>query len=290
MNINPDTVKIDEVSTLEMVRLFNEEDKKVAGAVSQNLNEIAQAVDAIASALKTGGRLIYIGSGTSGKLAVVDASEIPPTFGMEDGVVVGIISGGEGAVAGWKEDTEDDEGLALEDLRQRGLSSADILVGVSASGNTPYVLSGIRFAKETGCKTVGISCASGGALQKLADIGIEIQVGPEAIAGSTRLKAGTAQKMVLNMLSSCAMIKLGKTYGNLMVNVRPINDKLKKRVVKILETASGRSSVEAQEALNSAKGNAKAALLTLLLGITAQEAEVLLERYDGNVKKAVRGD
>lgn len=290
MQINADTVKIDEVSTLEMVRMFNEEDNKVAGAVSESLEEIARAVDAIASALKKGGRLLYIGSGTSGKLAVVDASEIPPTFGLEDGVVVGIISGGEGAVAGWKEDTEDDEGLALQDLKQHRLTAEDILVGISASGNTPYVLSGIRHAKEQGCKTVGISCSEGGALRDLADIGIEINVGPEVIAGSTRLKAGTAQKMVLNMLSSCAMIKLGKTYGNLMVNVRPINDKLKKRVIEILKAAAGCSTDEANEALTVANGNTKAAILMLVLGVGLQEAEALLERHDGNVKKAVRGD
>lgn len=290
MQVNPDTVRIDEVATVEMVRLFNEEDKKVAHAVEKSLEPIACAVDAATAALKAGGRLIYIGSGTSGKLAVVDASEIPPTFGMEDGVVIGVISGGEEAIAGWREDTEDDEDLALRDLKRQGLSSGDILAGVSASGNTPYVLSGIRYAKALGCKTIGISCLPGGALQTLADIGIQIDVGPEAIAGSTRLKAGTAQKMVLNMLSSCTMIKLGKTYGNLMVNVRAINDKLKKRVVEILKTAAGCDAEAANAALNDAGGNAKASILMLLLGIGVQEAEALLKRYDGNVKKAVRGD
>ncbi len=264
VRINTDTEKIDKLSTIEMVTLFNNEDKKVAEAVSGCIGTIAAAVDLMTEKLKKGGRVIYLGSGTSGKLAVIDASECPPTFGIDDNVIIGVISGGIEAVAGWKEETEDDEELAVKDLKGRGLSGPDVVVGISASGNTPYVLSGIRHASELGCSTIGISCSEKGKLNGLTDICITADVGPEVIEGSTRLKAGTAQKMILNMLSSCTMIKLGKTYGNLMANLRPISLKLKKRALDIIMYAAGCSEEEALKAFEKAGGNARTAILSLV--------------------------
>lgn len=264
MRINPYSENIDRMTTFEMVKVFNNEDKKVAEVVEGCLESVAAAVEIMADALQKAGRVFYIGSGTSGKLAVVDASECPPTFGVDDNMIIGVISGGVEAVAGWKEETEDDLGLAVKDLRARNLSSRDIVVGISASGNTPYVLSGIEYASGMGCKTIGISCACAGKLNDIADISIVSDVGPEVIEGSTRLKAGTAQKMILNMLSSCTMVKLGKTYGNLMANVRPINLKLKKRALEIIMYAAGCSEEKAQEAFEKSEGNAKNAILMLI--------------------------
>lgn len=263
MRINPNSENLDRLSALEMVKVFNNEDKKVAEVIEGCLESVAAAVELMSSTLQRGGRAFYIGSGTSGKLAVVDASECPPTFGIDDGMIIGVISGGNEAISGWKEETEDDLELAVRDLRLRGFCDADVLVGISASGNTPYVLSGVEYASGLGCKTIGISCSSSGKLNEIVDISVIADVGPEVIEGSTRLKAGTAQKMILNMLSSCTMVKLGKTYGNLMANVRPINLKLKRRALEIIMYASGCSEEEAMEAFEKAEGNAKAAILML---------------------------
>ncbi len=264
MRINRNSENIDKMTTIEMVKIFNNEDKKVAESVEDCLESVAAAVDLMASTLKKGGRVIYLGSGTSGKLAVVDASECPPTFGVDDDMIIGVISGGTEAVAGWKEETEDDLELAVGDLKSRNLSSSDVVVGISASGSTPYVLSGVRYAAAIGCRTIGISCSLQGELQKLTDVSIVSDVGPEVIEGSTRLKAGTAQKMILNMLSSCTMIKLGKTYGNLMANVRPINLKLKRRAIEIIMYAAGCDEDAALSAFMKAEGNARAAIIMLL--------------------------
>lgn len=272
MRINPDSVNIDKLSTMEMVRVFNNEDKKVAAAVETSLESVAAAVDLMAGTLQKGGRVIYIGSGTSGKLAVIDACECPPTFGVDDNMIIGVISGGIEAVAGWKEETEDDRQLAEKDLKSRNLSSCDVIVGVSASGNTPYVLSGIEFASHLGCRTIGISCSNTGKLNFAADICIVSDVGPEVIEGSTRLKAGTAQKMILNMLSTCTMVKLGKTYGNLMANVKPINLKLRRRAIDIIMYAAGCSEEAAQDAFERAEGNAKNAILMLVNDISSMKA------------------
>lgn len=273
MRINADTENIDKLSTIEMVTLFNNEDKKVAEVVSGCIRTIAAAVDLMTEKLKEGGRVIYIGSGTSGKLAVIDASECPPTFGVDDNMIIGVISGGNEAIAGWKEETEDDEELAVKDLKERGLSRLDVVVGISASGTTPYVLSGIKYASGLGCSTIGISCSDEGKLNALTDICITADVGPEVIAGSTRLKAGTAQKMILNMLSSCTMIKLGKTYGNLMANVKPINLKLKKRALDIIMYAAGCSEEEALKAFETAGGNARTAIAALINDSTKIEGD-----------------
>lgn len=272
VRINADSENIDKLSTTEMVRLFNNEDKKVANVVEGCLESVAAAVELMAGALQKGGRVMYIGSGTSGKLAVVDASECPPTFGVEDDVIIGVISGGAEAVAGWKEETEDDSELAVKDLKARSLRDCDVIVGISASGNTPYVLSGIEYASHIGCRTIGISCSVTGKLNSAADICIVSDVGPEIIEGSTRLKAGTAQKMILNMLSSCTMVKMGKTYGNLMANVKPINLKLKRRAIDIIMYASGCSEEAALEAFERAEGNAKTAILMLINDASTKEA------------------
>lgn len=285
---NQDTIHIDEVSTVEMVNMFNVEDQKVAIAVGKCNHVIGAAVDMIVQVLQNQGRLFYIGSGTGGKIGVLDATECPPTFGTDDNTVIGVISGGKEALSGWREDTEDDEELAVQDLRDRNFSADDVLVAISASGNTPYVLSATRYAQSLGSKTIGVCCSLGGTLEKLVEPCIVVDVGPEVIMGSTRLKAGTAQKMVLNILSSCSMIKMGKTYHNLMVDVRPINDKLRKRVIQIITLATGAEEGIARQALEKAKGNVKVAILMLTLQVDRMVACALLKKHGGYLKKAVK--
>ena len=287
---NQDTIHIDEVSTIEMVAMFNREDQKVANAVGACSQVIAAAIDVIVESLQNGGRLFYLGSGSGGKMGILDATECPPTFGTDDNTVIGLISGGQEALAGWREDTEDDEDLAVEDLIQRNFGKTDVLVAISASGNTPYVLSAVNYAKGLGSKTIGICCSLSGQLEKLTDLCVVVDVGPEVIMGSTRLKAGTAQKMILNMLSSCSMIKMGKTYNNLMVDVRPINHKLKKRILDIITLATGKSEIIARQALEQAKGDAKIAILMLTLQVNATVARALLKKHNGYLKKAVKDD
>lgn len=287
---NQDTIHIDEVTTLEMIKMFNYEDQKVTLAVEKCSQSIAIAVDMIVETLKNGGRLFYIGSGTGGKLGVLDATECPPTFGTDDNTVVWVISGGIEAVCGWREDTEDDEELALRDLAERNFGVNDILVGISASANTPYALSAVRYAHSLGSKTIGLCCSLHGEMEKLTDCYIGVDVGPEVIMGSTRLKGGTAQKMVLNMLSSCAMIKLGKTYHNLMVDVRPINTKLKKRVLDIVVLATGKEEIIAKQAVDAAEGNGKVAILMLTLDVDADTACTLLKKHNGYLKKAIKDE
>lgn len=231
--INPATANIDKCSTLEMVKLINNEDKKIAAAVERVLPEVAQAVDAIANSFKRGGRLFYIGAGTSGRLGVLDASECPPTFGVSFDMVQGLIAGGEGAMFKAVEGAEDNRQLAEQDLTARHFCAADVLVGITASGRTPYVLGGIDFAKKIGAVTVGVSCVENSALAQAVDIAITPVTGAEALTGSTRMKAGTATKMVLNMLTTAAMIKIGKVHGNLMICVQATNDKLRDRANRI---------------------------------------------------------
>ncbi|MBR0103652.1 MAG: N-acetylmuramic acid 6-phosphate etherase [Selenomonadaceae bacterium] len=231
--VNPATAHIDECTTLEMVKLINDEDKKVAAAVENVLPEVAKAVDAIAESFSRGGRLFYIGAGTSGRLGVLDASECPPTFGVKPDMVQGLIAGGEGALIHAVEGAEDNFNLAAEDLTSRNFCAADVLVGITASGRTPYVLGGVDFAKKLGAITVGVSCVEDSALAKVVDIAITPVTGAEALTGSTRMKAGTATKMILNMLTTAAMIKIGKVRGNLMVCVQATNDKLRDRIKRI---------------------------------------------------------
>ncbi len=233
--INPATAHIDECTTLEMVKLINDEDKKIAAAVEHTLPDVARAVDAIAESFKRGGRLFYIGAGTSGRLGVLDASECPPTFGVSFDMVQGLIAGGESAMFKAVEGAEDNRNLAEQDLTARRFCAEDVLVGITASGRTPYVLGGVDFAKKIGAVTVGVSCVENSALAQAVDIAITPVTGAEALTGSTRMKAGTATKMVLNMLTTAAMIKIGKVRGNLMVCVQATNDKLRDRAKRINE-------------------------------------------------------
>ncbi|MBQ7454549.1 MAG: N-acetylmuramic acid 6-phosphate etherase [Selenomonadaceae bacterium] len=231
--INPATAHIDECTTLEMVTLINDEDKKIAAAVEAVLPEIARAVDVIAESFSRGGRLFYIGAGTSGRLGVLDASECPPTFGVKPEMVQGLIAGGEGALIRAVEGAEDDRSLAAKDLTAKNFMAADVLVGITASGRTPYVLGGVDFAKKIGAITVGVSCVENSALAEVVDIAITPVTGAEALTGSTRMKAGTATKMVLNMLTTASMIKIGRVRGNLMTCVQATNEKLRDRLKRI---------------------------------------------------------
>ncbi|MBC8061512.1 MAG: N-acetylmuramic acid 6-phosphate etherase [Clostridiaceae bacterium] len=281
-------MNLDGLTTIELVSIINQEDKKIALEVEKQIYIIAKAVDFIVESLEMGGRLLYIGSGTSGKLGVIDASECPPTFGVEDSLVQGILSGGKEALAGWLEYTEDDTELAIKDLLDRNLSSKDILVGISASGNTPYALSAINFAKGCGCKTIGICCRKNSDMKKICDIAIEIDVGLEVIQGSTRMKAGTAQKMVINMLSTISMIKLGKTYMDLMVSVKPINTKLKSRVKDIVKQATDAEDLIIDEVVEKCDYDAKVSIIVIKTNCTIIEARKSLEENLGNVWKTLQ--
>lgn len=257
---NPASAHIDELSTEEMLRVINAEDRKVAEAVGREIPNIARAVDAIAAAFGRGGRLFYIGAGTSGRLGVLDASECPPTFGVAPDLVQGIIAGGEAALSRATETTEDDPAIGARDLQARGFTVRDILAGIAASGRTPYVLGAVAEAKRLGAVTIGLSCTPDSELARAADIAITPLVGPEVIAGSTRLKAGTAQKMVLNMLTTGAFVRMGYVYGNLMVNVQPKNSKLRDRARRIIAQAAGVTYERADELLRDAGDNVPAAI------------------------------
>ena len=257
------SANIDKCSTLEMLKIINDEDKKVASAVEKILPEIAKAVELIAEKLSTGGRLFYIGAGTSGRLGVLDASECPPTFGTAPEMIQGIIAGGSVALVSAVEGAEDDKSAAVSDLAEKNFSCEDILVGIAASGRTPYVISGIEYAKKIGAVTVGISCVENSELEKISDVALTAITGAEVITGSTRMKAGTATKMILNMLTTGAMIKLGKVYGNLMVDVSATNEKLRDRAKRIVIAATNCTESEAVEALKNCGGHAKSAIIFL---------------------------
>lgn len=283
---NVNTINLDDLSTFEILKKINEEDKKVAASVEKELNSIEKAVDIIAHAFKNGGRLFYVGSGSSGKIGVMDASECPPTFGVDDSMVQGIISGGNNALSGWLEGTEDDEALAVKDLHEKGVNKKDVVVGITASGNTPYVNSAVEYSNKLGCKTIGVMC-SRGKLNEKCNVSICVDVGPEVIMGSTRMKAGTAQKMVLNMLSTTAMIKIGNTYSNLMVNVRPINKKLKNRVKDMVKLATNAEDSAVIKAVKECKYNTKEAIIEVVMGEGPDKARELLSKFNGNVSKAI---
>lgn len=257
---NLSSENIDKVSTLEMVKIINDEDKKVALAVEKVLPQIANAVDLIAEKISNGGRLFYIGAGTSGRLGVLDASECPPTFGVNSEMVQGIIAGGNYALTNAVEGAEDDKNLAIENLREKNFTAKDILVGIAASGRTPYVISAIEYAKKIGAANIGVSCVENSALAKIVDIEITPVTGAEVITGSTRMKAGTATKLVLNMLTTGAMIKLGKVYGNLMVDVHATNEKLRDRAKRIVIAATGCDEITAVEMLKKFNGSAKSSI------------------------------
>ncbi len=257
---NPASARIDQLSTLEMLRVFNDEDRKVAEAVTAELPNIARAVDGIVDAFARGGRLFYIGAGTSGRLGVLDASECPPTFNVPPDLVQGIIAGGEAALSRATETTEDDPAIGARDLAARGFRPADVLCGIAASGRTPYVLGAIDAANALGALTIGISCSPDSDLSRRVKVAITPLSGPEIIAGSTRLKAGTATKLVLNMLTTGTFIRTGYVRGNLMVNVQPRNSKLRDRAIRIISAATGASLDEAERLLIDAGNNVRAAI------------------------------
>ena len=284
---NSKTTHIDTMSTLDMVRLINEEDQKVALAVGEEAEHIAAAVDIIAAQLKQGGRLVYIGCGTSGRLGVLDAVECPPTYSTDPDEVIGLIAGGNDAIFRAKEGAEDDAGQGEADLKKINFNSRDVLVGIAASGRTPYVLGAMEYARKQGAHVIGISCSSGSPVEQAAEIAITPIPGPEVVTGSTRMKSGTAQKMVLNMLSTGAMIKLGKVYGNLMVDVKPTNAKLVERCKRIVCEATGVDYDTATEALEKCGYRAKVAIVMLKTGSDVHEAEQRLEAHEGRVAQAV---
>ncbi|MFJ3800249.1 N-acetylmuramic acid 6-phosphate etherase [Streptomyces sp. NPDC090088] len=283
----PELAEIDTLATLDIARLMNGEDAGVAAAVALRLPEISAAIDGIAARMAQGGRLVYAGAGTAGRLGVLDASECPPTFNTGPGQVVGVIAGGPGAMVTSVEGAEDSAELARRDLDALGVGPADSVVGISASGRTPYAVGAVAHARALGALTVGLSCNEGSALAAAAEHGIEVVVGPELLTGSTRLKAGTAQKLVLNMLSTITMIRLGKTYGNLMVDVRASNDKLRARSRRIVALATGASDEEIEEALGATGGEVKNAILVILAGVDGPLAARLLEESDGRLRAAL---
>lgn len=285
---NPNTLDIDKVSTLEMVKKINDEDKKVSEAVEKELPKIAEAIDGIVRGIRNGGRLIYIGAGTSGRLGILDASECPPTYGVSEELVQGVIAGGVEAIFRAKEGAEDSKELAVEDLKLKKLSENDTVVGLAASGRTPYVISGLEYANEIGALTISITCNANSEVSKAAKISIAPVVGPEVVTGSTRLKAGTAQKLVLNMLSTGAMIKLGKVYGNLMVDVRPSNEKLIERVKKIVCEATGVEKEEAEKVLNETDFDAKLSIFMILSKLNKKEAKEVLDLNIGYIAEALK--
>lgn len=284
---NPYTLNIDKVSTLEMCMLLNEEDKRAAMAVHKALPQIAQAVDAITQRLQAGGRLFYIGAGTSGRLGILDAVECPPTFSTDPEMVQGLIAGGYKAIFKAQEGAEDSLTLAREDLQAKKLTAKDCVVGIAASGRTPYVIGGLRYANMQKALTVSISCSPDSPVGEEAQIAIYALTGPEAITGSTRLKAGTAQKMILNMLSTCTMIKLGKVYSNLMVDVKSSNQKLAERARHIVIEATNCTRLQAVEALKETDGKVKPAILMILTGLSYDKVNQLLEKNDGFIAKAL---
>jgi N-acetylmuramic acid 6-phosphate etherase len=283
---NPRSERIDTLSTEDMMRVINDEDQKVASAVAAAVPQIASAVDAIAAALGSGGHLFYIGAGTSGRLGVLDASECAPTYGVPYDLVQGIMAGGEAALSRATEASEDDPVSGGRDVAARGLSGRDVLAGIAASGRTPYVLGAMRKAREIGATTVGISCSPGSELSAAVNIPIEVLVGPEIVTGSTRMKAGTATKLVLNMLTTGAMIRLGYVYGNLMVNVQPKNDKLLDRARRIVRDASGVDDDRAAELLEQA-GAVRTAIVMAKKGVDRAAAEQLLQNAGGAIGKAL---
>jgi len=280
-------MEIDNVSTEEMLRMINDEDKKVAVAIEKEIPNIAKAVDAIVERLFRGGRLIYIGAGTSGRIGILDAAECPPTYGTDPELVQAFIAGGEAAILRSIEGAEDDIELGVNDLKGIGFNENDILVGIAASGRTPYVLGAMEYSSSVGALVIGVNCNPHSELTQISDIAITPIVGAEAITGSTRMKAGTAQKLVLNMLSTGAMIKYGKVYGNLMVDVKATNWKLTERCKNIVVETTGVSLEEAEEMLTKTDYNCKLSIFTLISGLELKEAEEILTKNRGYIRKAL---
>ncbi len=278
---NPDTVNIDISSTLEIVQMINREDMKVARKISENLEDISAAVDLIVENFQKGGRLLYFGAGTSGRLGVLDASECPPTFNTDDNMVQGIIAGGDRALRFAVEGAEDCIELARSDFGRLNISENDTVVSVSASGNANYVIEILKLAKEKNVKTIALTCNPKAKMSEYADVNICIETGAEAVTGSTRMKAGTAQKMVLNMLTTCAMVKIGKTYKNFMVDVKPTNMKLKDRAVRIVSSISASNEDNARKTLENNGWHVKEAIIQLKYNLDFDSAKKLLDRNNG---------
>ena len=285
---NPRTMRLDQMSELEIVTVMNEEDARVPLAIAKCLPQIAQAAAWAVEAFEQGGRLFYMGAGTSGRLGVLDAAECPPTFGVPQGMVVGLIAGGEKAFIVAVEGAEDSRELAVQDLQSHHLTAKDFVVGIAASGRTPYVLGGLDYARSVGCHTAAIACNPGSAVGKAADLAIEVNCGPEVLTGSTRLKSGTAQKLILNMISTASMVRIGKAYQNLMVDVMQTNEKLHTRAENIVMDATGVERSVARHAIDEAKGSVKTAITMLLADCDAPEAARRLEASHGHVREAIR--
>ncbi|WP_446470340.1 N-acetylmuramic acid 6-phosphate etherase [Xenorhabdus stockiae] len=284
---NPASTHIDELSTLDMLRVINDEDKKVALAVEQALPQIALVVDKVAEAFRRGGRLVYCGAGTSGRLGILDASECPPTYGTRPEQVVGLIAGGHKAILKAVENAEDNRQLGTDDLKELHFSKKDVLVGIAASGRTPYVLGAMEYAVSIGATVACISCNPDSPMTRLADIAITPVVGPEVVTGSSRMKAGTAQKLVLNMITTGAMIRTGKVYSNLMVDVEATNAKLIERQKNIVMAATECNREVAEQALSACNGHCKTAIVMILSGISAEEARMLLTKHQGFIRPAI---
>ncbi|MCJ7924491.1 N-acetylmuramic acid 6-phosphate etherase [Pantoea sp. SM3640] len=285
---NPASQNIDELSTEAMLRVINDEDKKVALAVEAIVPQIADAVDAICAAFQAGGRLIYCGAGTSGRLGILDASECPPTFGTPREQVIGLIAGGHTAILQAVENAEDNREQGAQDLKDIHFSRHDVLVGIAASGRTPYVLGALAYANELGATTVSLTCNPGSAMSQVAAIALTPVVGPEVVTGSSRMKAGTAQKLVLNMLTTGSMIRSGKVYGNLMVDVEATNQKLVQRQVNIVMQATDCDDATASAALTACGGHCKTAILMVLADLAADEAKALLCQHQGFIRQALQ--
>ena len=288
--VNPASARIDELDAAGIVAVMNAEDAEVALAVGRESAAIAQAIEIIADRFRSGGRLVYIGAGTSGRLGVLDASECPPTFGTRPEMVVGLIAGGPQALTRAVEGAEDSRELAAADLAAINLSARDVLVGIATSGRTPYVLGGLAHARSVGAFAIGFACNDKSELEAVAELMIVPRVGPEIVTGSTRLKAGTATKMVLNMLTTGAMIRIGKTYGNLMVDLRATNTKLVARTRRIVAMLTGVTEDEAERLVAAADGELKTAVVAQKRGVTPAEARTLLAAADGHLRRAVGGD
>lgn len=284
---NQASERLDQMSALETVMLMNEEDQKVALAVKAALGDVAKAVEVITAALQRGGRLLYFGAGTSGRLGVLDASECPPTFGTPAGMVQGVIAGGPAALVEAIEGAEDSMELGREDVQRIGVTSQDVVVGIAASGRTPYVIGVLEEARHRQAKTIALSCNPEPDISQGVDIAINLIVGPEVVTGSTRLKAGTATKMVLNMLTTASMVQLGKVYGNLMVHLQATNQKLRVRAKQMVMQATGVGSEEAERLIAEASGDVRVAIVMKLAGLTKEQATQRLHRAGGRVRQAI---
>lgn len=284
---NPQTMALDEMSTAQVLETMNREDENAVRAVKEVLPEVEKIVDLASESLLRGGRILYIGAGTSGRLGVLDAVECPPTFGVSDQTVIGLMAGGSGAFFKAKEGAEDSPELGQEDLRAAGLTEKDTVIGLTASGRTPYVIGALQYARSVGCRTAAVSCNRGAAVSAFADVAVEAETGPEVLSGSTRLKAGTAEKLILNMISTACMVRSGKVYKNLMVDVMQTNRKLAVRAENIVMQAAGCTRPEAAQALSAAHGAVKNAIVQLLLDTDAAQAERLLKEAGGRVGAAL---